>query len=40
MPKITDDYDYLSNIWMIKCRECLRSMTREEYAYGHDCEEI
>ena len=22
----------------IKCVECLQTMTREEYAYGHDCE--
>jgi len=23
---------------MIKCPECKRIMTIEEYAYGHDCE--
>ncbi len=36
--KITDDYDYAKGIWLIKCRGCEVSMTREAYADGHDCE--
>jgi hypothetical protein len=36
--KITDDYDYAKGIWLIKCRGCEVSMTREAYASGHDCE--
>ncbi len=36
--KITDDYDYANDVWLIKCKECGVSMTREAYAYGHDCE--
>jgi hypothetical protein len=35
---ITDDYDYAKDVWLIKCVECGVSMTREAYAYGHDCE--
>jgi hypothetical protein len=26
------------NLSHITCRECKKTMTREEYAYGHDCE--
>jgi hypothetical protein len=36
--KITDDYDYAKDVWLIKCVECGVSMSREAYAYGHDCE--
>lgn len=36
--RFTDDYDYANDVWLIKCRECGVSMTREAYAYGHDCE--
>ena len=33
----------MSNHWevianMVKCPECKVFMTREQYAYGHDCE--
>lgn len=34
--KISDDY--VKGVWLIKCVECSVSMTREAYAYGHDCE--
>lgn len=26
------------NLTHITCGECYKKMTREEYAYGHDCE--
>jgi len=26
------------NLLTIKCVECSQTMTREDYAYGHDCE--
>jgi hypothetical protein len=28
----------MTNLLTIKCVECSQTMSREEYAYGHDCE--
>ena len=28
------------NLLTIECVECLQTMTRQEYAYGHDCETV
>ena len=30
----------MADLLTIKCRECLQTMSREDYAYGHDCESV
>jgi hypothetical protein len=30
----------MMDLLTIKCVECSQTMTREEYAYGHDCESV
>lgn len=30
--------NYLQVTMKLMCPECKRTMTREEYAFGHDCE--